>query len=107
MQSALRSCQSGPRSANLASGLAQEARSRAGSKWHPDWYLNLLARPDTTALPGDADRPLPRGLRPAAHKVPSEDLSSLYVYSEELGARAGRGRPAGQGTGRPTLRPVR
>jgi deazaflavin-dependent oxidoreductase (nitroreductase family) len=22
--------------------------SRAGSKWHPDWYLNLLAHADTT-----------------------------------------------------------
>jgi deazaflavin-dependent oxidoreductase (nitroreductase family) len=22
--------------------------SRGGSKWHPDWYLNLLAHPDTT-----------------------------------------------------------
>lgn len=27
--------------------------SRAGSKWHPDWYLNLLAHPDATVETGE------------------------------------------------------
>ncbi len=26
---------------------------RAGSKWHPDWYLNLFAHPDTTVETAD------------------------------------------------------